>query len=342
MTASPGQTYQARHVAEAGAAEVEGPTDLAKPSLMAVLKRSRQEFRNDKLSTLAAALTYYGVLSAVPALIVLFMALGWLGRSVTRRAVQQVNSVVPGSTGHWVQTLIAQAQSHKAGTGVMAIVGAVIALWSASGYVNGFRNASNVIYGIGEGRPVWKTVPIRLALTLFAVVVLVLCALIVVVSGSIANAVGNALGAGSAAVLAWEILKWPALLVLVSVLLAVLFWASPNAKQAGIRWVSPGGVIATLLWVVASVLFALYVTNWSSYNKTYGPLAGIVVFLVWLWLSNLALLFGAEVNAELDHAKAIAEGVPEDLKPFALPRDTRKLDENDKRSLEAAQARRRT
>jgi membrane protein len=320
---------------ESGSDELEpqGPTDLPKASLWAVLKRSRAEFRNDHLTTLAAALTYYGVLAMVPGLLVLFTALGFFGRHVTQKVAAQVNHVAPGSAGHFVQTLLHQAQSHKAGTGITAIIGLVIALWSASSYVNGFRQASNVIYGIGEGRPFWKTVSIRLAVTVFAVVILMICAVIVVVSGSIANEVGNAVGAGHTAVLTWSIAKWPALLVLVSLLLAVLFWASPNAKQ--------GGLIATVMWLIVSALFAVYVANFSSYNKTYGPLAGIVVFLIWLWLSNIAILLGAEVNAELDHAKAVADGLPPDVRPFAVPRDTKKLDESDKQAVREAQALRR-
>jgi membrane protein len=304
--------------------------------LLAVVKRARAEFRNDHLTTLAAALTYYAVLAVIPGLIVLFTALGVLGNHVTGQVVAQVNKVAPGSAGHFVQTLISQAQTHKTGTGVTAIMGLALALWSASCYVNGFRKASNVIYGIGEGRPIWKTAPLRLAVTAVAVAILVLCAMIVVVSGSIANQVGNAIGAGHAAVIAWNIAKWPILVILVSVLLATLFWASPNAKQAGIKWVSPGGVIATLCWLAVSAAFAVYVTNFSGYNKTYGALAGLVIVLIWLWLTNLALLFGAEVNAELEHAKAIAEGLPEHVRPFAEPRDTRKLDEQDRQALRAA------
>ena len=321
--------------------EPDGPTDLPKASLLAVLKRSRAEFRNDHLTTLAAALTYYGVLAMVPGLLVLFTALGLFGKHVTQKVAAQVNHVAPGSAGHFVQTLLHQAQSHKTGTGVAAIVGLVIALWSASSYVNGFRQASNVIYGIGEGRPLWKTVSIRMAVTIFAVVILMLCAVIVVVSGSIANEVGNAFGVGHTAVVVWDVAKWPVLVVLVSLLLAVLFWATPNAKQAGIKWISPGGVVATVMWLIVSALFALYVANFSSYNKTYGPLAGIVVFLIWLWLSNIAILFGAEINAELDHAKAVAEGLPPEVRPFAEPRDTRKLDESDKQAVREAQALRR-
>ena len=224
---------------EAGGQErVDGPAELPRPSLLAVLKRSQVEFRNDHLTTLAAALTYCGVLAVVPGLVVVFVALGYFGKDITSRVVTQVDKVAPASSGQFVHSLMTQAQSHNTGTGVMAIVGVAIALWSASSYVNGFRQASNVIYGMGEGRPIWKTIPLRLAVTALAIAIMVLCAVIVVVSGSIATAVGNAIGAGHAALLAWSIVKWPILLILVSILLAVLFWASPNAKQAGIRWVS--------------------------------------------------------------------------------------------------------
>jgi membrane protein len=319
----------------------DGPREHSKPSFKAVLQRSRREFRNKNLTTLAAALTYYGVLATVPGLIVLFTVLGLLGRRVSTNVAQQVNSVAPGSSGHFVQTLLSQAQSHKSGTGAMAIVGVLIALWSASSYVNAFRQTSNIIYEIGEGRPIWMTVPVRLAVTAVAVIALVVCAVIVVVSGSIANTVGNLMGAGHTAVVIWDIVKWPVLLVVVSALLAVLFWASPNAKQAGFKWVSPGGVVATVAWLVLSGLFAVYVTNFSSYSKNYGPLAGLVIFLIWLWLSNVALLLGAEINAELDHERAIAAGLPPDLTPFVQPRDTRKLTEHDKQAVREAEVVRR-
>ena len=322
-------------------AAVDGPSELSGPSKKAVMRRAAKEFRNDNLTTLAAALTYYAVLSVVPGLIVLISVVGLVGHNVASRVTSQVESLVPGSSAAFVHSLISQAQHHKGGAGITAIVGMVIALWSTSSYVNAFRQASNIIYGIGEGRPIWKTIPLRLGVTLVAVVVLVVSAVLVVVSGPVANQVGNAVGAGRAAVVAWDVAKWPVLLILVSVLLAVLFWASPNAKQGGIRWISPGGIIATLLWLAVSALFALYVTNFSSYEKTYGSLAGVVIFLVWLWLTNVALLLGAEVNAELEHARAIADGMPENVRPFAEPRDTRKLDEGDRQAVEKAQATRR-
>jgi membrane protein len=283
------------------------------------------EFKLNNLTVLAAALTYYGILAVVPGLIVLFAILGLAGTDTTHQLVKQVQSVAPGSSAHFVRTLIAQAQSDKAEATVGAVVGLLIALWSASSYVGAFRRASNVIYHMGEGRPIWKTIPIRIGVTIVAVVVLVVGAVIVVVSGPIAKQVGDAVGAGGTTVLVWNIVKWPLLLLLVSLLLAVLFWASPNAKQGGIKWISPGGVAATIGWLVVSSLFAVYVVNFSSYNKTYGSLAGVVIFLVWLWLTNIALLFGAELNAELDHGRAISEGLPEGIQLLlnrAIPRSS--------------------
>jgi membrane protein len=310
---------------------------LDKPSLWAVVRRARVEFGNDSATDLAAGLTYYAVLAVVPGLIVLLSILG-LTHANTSTLTTQVTDVAPGSTGKVIETLIKQAQSHHSGAGVAAIV---VAMWSASGYVAAFMRASNRVYDIGEGRPLWKTAPIRLGLTLFAVILLVVLAVIVVATGSVAHAVGSTIGAGSTAMLIWDIAKWPVLVVLISVLLAVLFWAAPNARQAGIKWISPGGVIATVIWVVISVVFALYVTDFSSYNKTYGSLAGIVVFLVWLWLTNVALLLGLEINAELEHERAIAQGLPEDVGPFAEPRDTRKLSDEHRRQVDAsAEARR--
>ena len=274
------------HGAQGTDDSLDSPTDLPSSSLRAVVSRARAEFRRDHLTDLAAGLTYYATLSAVPALIVLVGILGLLGPDTTTQLTNQVQSLAPGSSAELVRTLIGQAQANRTGAGIGAIVGILVALWSASGYVAAFMRASNVIYDIGEGRPIWKTVPIRIGLTVLAVVVIVISVVIVVVSGPVARQVGDLVGAGDTAVLVWNIVKWPVLLILVSVLLAVLFWASPNAKQSGIKWVSPGGVIAVVIWVGASALFALYVANFASYDKTYGSMAGVVIFLVWLWLDQ--------------------------------------------------------
>lgn len=317
---------------------VESPADLSKPSLLAVLKRSGKKFTHDNLTDLAAALTYYAVLAIVPGLIVLVSILGLLGPDAADQVADQVQVLAPGSAADFIRTLIDQAQANQTGAGIGAVVGIAIALWSASTYVAAFMRASNVIYGIGEGRPIWKTAPIRVGITIVAVVLLLASAVIVVVSGPIATQIGDLIGAGDTALLVWSIAKWPILLAIVAVLLATLFWASPNAKQGGIKWISPGGAIAVLIWLAASGLFAVYVANFSSYDKTYGSLAGIVIFLVWLWLSNIAVLLGAVVNAELEHGKAIAEGLPEDVAPFAEPRDSSKLDHAEKAAVEEARS----
>jgi membrane protein len=251
-----------------------------------------------------------------------------------------VQAVAPGSSAEFVRTLIAQAQANRTSAVLGAVIGLLVALWSASGYVSAFMRASNVIYDIPEGRPIWKTIPIRVGVTVFAVVVMVVSAVIVVVSGPVARQIGQLVGAGDTGLTLWNVLKWPVLLLLVSVLFAVLFWASPNARQGGVKWVSPGGIIAVVIWLVVSGLFAVYVAYFSSYNKTYGSLAGVVVFLVWLWLTNIAILLGAEVNAELDRGRAIAAGVPEDLEPFAEPRDTRAMSDYDKAAVVEAAGRR--
>jgi membrane protein len=156
-------------------------------------------------------------------------------------------------------------------------------------------------------------------------VLLAISAVAVVLTGGLAKQVGNLVGVGGSAVSVWEIAKWPVLLLVVSLMFSLLYWASPNVKHPGFRWISPGGIFAVAVWVIASGAFALYVANFSSYNKTYGALAAIVVFLVWLWISNIAVLLGAEFNAELERGRRIEAGHPADEEPFVEPRDTRKM-----------------
>ncbi|HEX2015651.1 MAG TPA: YihY/virulence factor BrkB family protein, partial [Solirubrobacteraceae bacterium] len=200
------------------------------------------------------------------------------------------------------------------------------ALWSASGYVAAFMRASNAIYDVAEGRPIWKTIPTRLGVTLVLVVLLALSAVAVVLTGGLAKQVGNLVGVGGSAVSIWDIAKWPVLLLIVSLMLAILYWAAPNVKQPRFRWISPGAIFAVVAWLVASAAFALYVANFGSYNKTFGAMAGVIVFLVWLWISNIAILLGAEFNAELERGRRIEEGHSPDEEPFVEPRDTRKLE----------------
>ena len=237
----------------------------------------------------------------------------------------------------FLKGVVTQVQGKAGVAGVAGIIGLVIALWSASGYVAAFMRASNAIYDVDEGRPVWKTAPLRLVTTVALVVMLVIAAAIVVLTGPIASQVGTAFGIGHAAVLIWDIAKWPVLLIIVSVMISLLYKASPNVRQPAFRWISAGGVLAVVIWLIASGLFAVYVSFSSSYNKTYGALATVIIFLVWLWISNIAILLGAEFNAEAQRERAIRAGLPEDAEPLAERRDTRKLDDPDKRRVEEAQ-----
>jgi membrane protein len=209
------------------------------------------------------------------------------------------------------------------------VIGILGAIWAASGYIAAFMRASNAIYDIPEGRPIWKTLPVRVGLTVLLIILTVISAVAVTVTGGLAEEAGNLIGLGDTAVTVWGIAKWPALLLLVSFMFAVLYWAAPNVKQPGFRWITPGGLLAVLGWVIASLAFAFYVANFGSYNETYGALAGPIVFLVWLWISNIMVLLGAEFNAELERSRAIEAGMrPPDKEPFLEPRDTRKIEKS--------------
>jgi membrane protein len=297
------------------------PSDMPLRAWPAVLKGTYKEFKADQLTDLAAALTYYGVLAIFPMLIVLVSILGLIGHSATQPLIQNLETVAPGPAKTIFQHAIQNIQSNQGAAGILAIVGLAAALWSASSYIAAFMRASNVIWDVEEGRPIWKTIPLRLGVTLLTVILLTLSAVAVVLTGSLAGKVGNLVGVGSTAVTVWDIAKWPVLMVVVAVILAILYYVSPNVRQPGFRWVTPGGVIAVVLWIAASALFALYVANFSSYNKTYGALASVIVFLVWLWITNTVILLGAELNAELERRRQIEAGHPADVEPYLPHRD---------------------
>jgi membrane protein len=288
---------------------------------MGALKRSIREFKADNVSDWAAALTYYGVLSIFPALIALVSILGVIGKSATQPLLNNLGTVAPGPAKQILTSAIQNLQRGQGAAGVLFVVGLAGALWAASGYVAAFMRAANSIWDVDEGRPVWKTAPLRLAVTIVMVVLLAISAIAVVVTGPLARQVGNLVGVGGTAVTVWDFAKWPVLILVVGFMLAILYFASPNVRQPGFKWVTPGGMIAVLLWIVASALFALYVANFGSYNKTYGALGGVIAFLVWLWISNIVILFGAELNAELERGRQIAAGHPAEKEPFLPPRD---------------------
>jgi membrane protein len=303
-----------------------GPTDLPRRSWWAALTRAVKEFFSDDMLDWAAALTYYSVLSIFPGIVVLTALVGLLGQDATDVLVDNVRQVAPSGAADTLVNVIDEIQGSASFAGTVAIVGLVGALWAASGYVGGFIRASNTIYEVQEGRPAWKTLPLRVFLTLTMIVLLAAVAVGAALSGGVADRVGHLLGLGSTGVLVWNIAKWPVLAILLSLAIALLYWASPNVRHLGFRWLTPGGFFAIVVWVLATLGFAFYVTNFASYNKVYGSLAAVIVFLIWLWISNIAVLLGAEFDAELSRENRIEAGQPPDEEPFLEPRDTRAMD----------------
>jgi membrane protein len=314
----PATSAEGRTTSEERAPET--PTRLPKRAWSGVFKRTFREIKEDNLTDLAAALTYYAILAVFPAVIALISIVGLVGHSATQTLITNLDKLAPGTARQVFTSAINGLDKSRGAAGVLFIIGILGALWSASSYVAAFMRASNQIYDVEEGRPFWMTIPVRLAVTITMVVLLVISALAVVITGGLAGQVGNLIGVGGSAVQVWDIAKWPVLLLVVSFMFSILYWASPNVKHPGFPWISPGGLIAVATWVIASGLFALYVSNFGSYNKTYGTLAGVVVFLVWLWISNVAILLGAEFNAELERGRLIEAGHPADEEPFVEPR----------------------
>jgi membrane protein len=287
-----------------------------------VLKRTVTEFREDNLTDWAAALTYYSILAIFPALLVVVSILGLVGQSATQPLIDNLETVAPGPAQEILTSAIRNLEQTRGAAGVLVVVALATAVWSASGYVGAFMRASNAIYDIEEGRPIYKTFPVRIALTLVLLVLLAVAAVGVVVTGGLAEKVGDVVGVGKTAVDVWQIAKWPVLLLVVSFMFALLYWGAPNVKHPRFHWVSPGGLLAVIGWVIGSAAFAFYVANFGSYNKTYGALGGVIIFLIWLWVSNIMVLLGAEFNAELQRGRAIQAGMkPADKEPFVEPRD---------------------
>ena len=305
------ETVQAKRD-DRGAPDGSGPDrpgDLGGTSKKDTLKRTFKEFSADNITDWAAALTYYGVLALFPAIIALVSIVGLVGSSATDPLLENVGKVAPGPAKEILTGAIEGLASSKGAAGIAFVVGLVLALNSASSYVGAFTRASNAIYDVEEGRPVWKLKPQQIGIVLVLIVLLLEIAVAVTVSGPLAKEVGKLVGVGDTAVLIWDIAKIPVILLLVSFLFAFLYKTAPNVKQPGFKFVSPGGVVALVVWIVASLLFAFYVANFGSYNATYGALGGVIVFLLWLWIINNALLFGSELDAELERSRELHAGM---------------------------------
>jgi len=296
---------------EANARADYAPTGTdARPSLFATVKRTFTEFSEDNMTDWAAALTYYGLLSLFPALIALVSIIGLVGdpATITRQVTDIVSSLGPKSAAQTFAGPIKSITANKSAAGILLIVSLATALWSASGYVGAFMRAANVIYETPEGRPIWKLRPLQVVVTLVMILLLAVIALALVLSGPLVKIVADPLGIGTTAQDVWNYGKWPILILLVITMFSVLYYAAPNVKLRGFKWVTPGVVLALVIWLIASVAFAFYVANFGSYDKTYGTLGGLVALLVWMWITNVSLLLGMEVNAERERAKELAAG----------------------------------
>jgi membrane protein len=286
-----------------------------KPTTGGTLKRTLKEFSEDNLTDWAAALTYYAVLALFPALLAMLSLVGLLVDPA--RLTEALTAVIPGAAAETINPVIEQIAGRSA-AGFGLILGVAGAIWSASGYVGAFTRAANVVYETPEGRKVWKLKPLQLLVTLIGIVFAAVIVMMVALSGPVAEAIGGAIGLGDTALTVWNIAKWPVVLVLLALMIAVLYYATPNVRLRGFKWVSPGAGVAVLVAIVASAAFAFYVANFGSYNKTYGALAGVIIFLVWFWLINVALLFGIELDAEIERTKELKEGVPRAEKEIQL------------------------
>ena len=298
--------------------------------LWPTLKRTALEFREDNMTDWAAALTYYGLLSLFPALIALVSVLGLFGdpQETTQTITDVVSQVGPSSAADTFAGPIESITANRSAAGILFVVGLATALWSASGYIGAFMRASNIIWETPEGRGFLKLRPLQIAVTLAMILTLAVVALALVLTGPIVQAIGDSIGVGDTALTVWDIAKWPVLLIVLSLMISVLYYAAPNVKLPGFRWITVGGLVALVVWILASAAFAFYVANFGSYDKTYGTLGGIVTLLVWMWISNLALLFGAELNAERERSRELAAGVPRaereiQLEPRSEPDDKR-------------------
>jgi membrane protein len=308
----------------AGNSAPDSPAQLSKGTWKDTLKRTMREFKEDDLTLLAAALTYYGVLSLFPALLVLLSLLGLAGSGTIDTLLQNLGSLTPGAARTVVTNAVHDLQGSNQTAGFAFVAGLAGALWSASGYVGGFMKASNVIYEVEEGRKFWKLKPLQIFVTLIIMILTTIIVLAIVVTGPVAQRVGDIVGAGSSAVTVFNIAKWPVIALIVSQIFAFLYYVGPNVKQPGFKWVSPGGLVAVVLWVVASALFAFYVAHFGSYSKTYGSMAAVIIFLIWLWLTNVVMLLGAELNAEIERGRQIEGGHPPESEPFLPPREAPK------------------
>ena len=301
----------------------DSPTDMSRPAWFYAAKRAVSEFSKDKVTDLAAGLTFFSVLSLFPMLLAVVSLLGVFGQG--ERTAETLNEWIAQFAPEDVSELLSgpiSGLATQSGAGLALVTGILGALWASSGYVGAFSRAMNRIYEVEEGRPFWKHKPQMLLLTVAIVVIIVLVVVALVLSGPVARSIGNLIGIGETTVLIWNIAKWPVVVALAVVAIAMLYYFSPNVKQPRFRWVSLGAVIALVTSAIAVALFSVYVTNFASYNATYGVIGSVIVLLLGLWIINTVLLLGAEIDAEIERGRQLQGGLPAEETIQLPPRET--------------------
>lgn len=298
-------------------------SDLTLRSFRFLLVKTFREFLGDKCTDLAAGLTYFALFAVAPSILVLVSLLGLFGDAdrIVERVMDALTQIAPDVDVRTVSTIVDNL-TRQQGAGIALVGGVVVALWSASGYVNAFGRAMNRIHEVDEGRPIWKLRPIMLLITLLILLLAVAICAALVLTGPVARMVGAVVGLSDQAVMVWDVVKWPVVLLLVMLIVGILYWGTPNVRQAKFRWLSAGAGLAIVLWVLATVGFGFYVSRFGSYDATYGALAGIIVFALWLWITNNALLLGAELDVELERVRQLRAGIPAEENVRLALRDT--------------------
>ncbi|HEX6681576.1 MAG TPA: YihY/virulence factor BrkB family protein [Candidatus Limnocylindrales bacterium] len=281
-----------------------GSPRLSKGAWLRAFGRTVHELFGDNLMDRAASLTYYGILAIFPGLLVLVATVGYLGGPAIRSLMEGFGDMTFGPTQQVLAEGTANLANNRRQAGIAAITGLVVAFWSATGYVGAYMRAANSIHEVNEERPLWKLVPLRIFVTVVTGAVLAVSAFAIVFSGRLAVRVGAAFGWEEGRIKAFDVVKWPLLVLVFLLLLAMLYWVSPHGRGAGFRWITQGSVLATVVWLLGSTGFAVYVSWFNSFNRTYGTLGGVIIFLVWMWLTNVAVLLGADFDAELQMARA--------------------------------------
>ena len=314
--------------------KVASPSGMTRASWRYAARRTVREFIDDQAIDMAAALTYWSVLAVAPAALALVSMLGVFGdgESIVARVMDRADDVMPAEVGDTVEGVLTSLTSDGAGIGLAT--GLLVALWSASAYVNAFARAMNRIYEVDEGRPFWKLRPIMLLVTLVVLVLVASICVAMALSGPVAETIGAAVGLSGVTLNVWNVAKWPVILALVVVIVAILYYATPNVQQPKFRWISIGAFVAILVWALATVGFGFYVSNFGNYDATYGALAGFVLFLLWLWITNNALLLGAEIDAEVERARQLQSGIEAERSIQLPPRDTTASDKRQKKAFE--------